>query len=70
MFLAESYEIAGYITKEASQETGLKQGTPVIFGAADQPMQALGNGLIKPGLATTTIGTGGQIFTPVDKTCI
>jgi xylulokinase len=41
--------------------------TPVIFGAADQPMQALGNGLYKPDIATSTIGTSGQIFTPVDK---
>ncbi|WP_102345865.1 xylulokinase [Bacillus sp. Marseille-P3661] len=65
--LGESYEIAGYVTKSVSDETGLKRGTPVVYGASDQPMQALGNGVIKPGTGTSTIGTGGQIYTPVDK---
>lgn len=59
-----SDEIAGLITDEASKLTGLQKGTPVVFGAGDQSAQALGNGVIKPGIATSNIGTAGQIFVP------
>lgn len=59
-----SEEIAGYIMEEAAVQTGLNKGTPVVFGAGDQSAQALGNGVIHPGTATSNIGTAGQIFTP------
>ena len=58
-------EIAGAITKEAARDTGLKEGTPVVFGGADQVMQAIGNGVIAPGIGAVNIGTGGQIFMPL-----
>ena len=58
-------EIAGSITKEAARETGLKEGTAVAFGGADQVMQAIGNGAIKPGVGAVNIGTGGQVFMPL-----
>lgn len=63
----EPYAVAGYITEEAAQITGLKKGTTVVFGGGDQPMQALGNGIIKPGIATSTIGTSGIIYTPLHE---
>jgi xylulokinase len=63
----ESFAIAGKVTKAAAAETGLPEGTPVVFGGADQPLQALGNGVIQPGVMTSTIGTGGQIYSPVDR---
>jgi len=62
----EPYDIAGYITSEAALQTGLKKDTPVVCGTSDQPAQALGNGIIRPGFLTSTIGTSGQIFTPVE----
>ncbi len=58
-------ETAGYINRAAARETGLREGTPVVFGSGDQPAQALGNGIIQPGTVSVTIGTGGQVFTPV-----
>lgn len=61
------FDIAGGICEMASRRTGLKVGTPVVMGGADQPMQALGNGAIHEGIVTSAIGTGGQIFTPVCK---
>lgn len=60
-----SFEVAGTLTAAAAAETGLGTSTIVAFGGGDQQMQALGNGLIAPGMASATIGTGGQIFTPV-----
>ncbi len=37
----------------------------MVFGGGDQPMQAVGNGIIAPGDASITLGTGGQIFVPI-----
>src|SRR6202007_3476753 len=44
---------------------GLKPGVPVAAGSADQPAQAIGNGLIEPGQGSVTLGTGGQVFVPL-----
>jgi len=60
-----SAEVAGGLTAELAAEVGLHAGTPVIYGGSDQAMQALGNGLIDPGLLSCTIGTGGQLFAPI-----
>lgn len=59
-----SAEVAGGLTAEFAAEVGLRPGTPVVYGGSDQAMQALGNGLIDPGLLSCTIGTGGQLFAP------
>ena len=55
--------LCGTVTPKAAEETGLAAGAKVAFGGADQPMQALGNGVTAPGEATCTIGSGGQLFT-------
>jgi xylulokinase len=62
--VGKPYDTAGEVTEQAARETGLKKGTPVVFGGGDQPMQALGNGIVECGTASSTIGTGGQIYTP------
>ena len=61
----QSSEVAGTLQTAAADVLGLSAGLPVIAGCADQPAQALTNGLISPGAASLTIGTGGQIFAPV-----
>lgn len=61
----ESAAVAGSLTAKAAAALGLKTGIPVVAGCADQPAQALANGLIAPGRASITIGSGGQVFTPV-----
>jgi xylulokinase len=63
----ESTDIMGQVSKPAAAETGLAAGTPVVAGGADQPVAALGNGVIKEGLVLSTIGTGGQLFTPIKR---
>ena len=63
--IESSFTVAGTLTAAAADETGLPLSTVVAFGGGDQMMQALGNGLVKPGFASATIGTGGQIFTPI-----
>ncbi|MBI1879287.1 MAG: hypothetical protein HYR94_13895, partial [Chloroflexi bacterium] len=60
-----STAVAGQLTRHAATELGLAAGIPVIAGCADQPAQALGNGLIAPGQASVTTGSGGQVFVPL-----
>ena len=55
--------VAG-VCREAAAATGLVQGTPVVIGGGDQPIAAVGNGVLDPGTALCTIGTGGQLFCP------
>jgi xylulokinase len=64
--VGEPWEAAGTVCSKASAETLLTTGTPVVYGGADQPMQAVGNGIIQPGTISCTIGTGGQLFAPVN----
>jgi xylulokinase len=60
-----STDVVGQVTRDAAAELGLTPGIPVSAGSADQPAQAIGNGLIDPPLGSITIGTGGQAFVPL-----
>jgi len=62
-----SADVVGPLTREAATELGLPHGIPVSAGCADQPAQAVGNGLIDPPMGSVTIGTGGQVFVPLTK---
>lgn len=56
-----SDEIIGMVTPEAAQLTGIKAGTPVVNGSADNSSSALGAGMATPGQVTLIIGTAGVI---------
>jgi xylulokinase len=58
-----SHQISGKLLPDIADLTGLIPGTPVVYGGSDQTCQAIGNGIIEPGIVSCTIGTGGQIFT-------
>jgi xylulokinase len=61
----ESIEIAGQLSPRIAGQVGLSSQSVVVMGAGDQQAQALGNGIIKYGLLSSTIGTGGQLFAPL-----
>ena len=62
-----SYEIGGYVTKNASKQTGLEVGTPVAIGAGDVPSTAIGLGAIKKGMCSSIVGTTCHNFYVSDK---
>lgn len=62
-----SMAVAGYLRADAAAELGLKPGVAVMTGCADQPAQAVGNGLIKPGRGSVTTGSGGQVSIPLRR---
>ncbi len=58
----ESPEVTGCVTAEAAARTGLKQGTPVVGGGGDQAAGAVGNGIVRPGVLSCTVGSSGVVF--------
>ncbi len=68
--LYESQEISGKVHRQAAEATGLKEGTPVVGGAGDQAAGAVGNGIVKPGIISSTIGTSGVVFAYSDNVSI
>ena len=66
----ESQEVTGVVNKTAAELTGLKEGTKVVGGAGDQAAGAIGNGIVRPGAVSSTIGTSGVVFAHTDKITI
>ncbi len=62
-----SQEIAGNITREAAELTGLKAGTPVIAGCMDTIGASLGSGVVRPGGCFLIMGTATRLASPLDQ---
>ena len=54
--------VAGTITEEVAALTDLLPGIPVAGGGADNACAAVGNGVVRPGLALVSIGTSGVVL--------
>ena len=63
----ESHEITGHLHRDAADELGLAEGTPVVGGAADNAAAAIGNGIVSSGIVAATLGTSGVVFAHSDK---
>ncbi len=59
--------ILGYITKKASEETGIPQGLPLIAAAADKACEVIGSGCLEPNIACLSFGTTATINTTHKK---
>ncbi len=66
----ESYEVSATVSREAGALTGLLPGTPVVGGAGDQAAGAVGNGIVRAGVISSTIGTSGVVFAHTNKVTI
>lgn len=58
----ESEEVTGRLTSEAAKLLGLSTDCMVVGGAGDCAAGAVGNGIVKPGVLSTSIGTSGVVF--------
>lgn len=68
--LYESPEVTGKVHRKAAELTGLREGTIVVGGAADNSAAAVGTGVVRAGNAFTTIGTSGVIYAISDDVSI
>ena len=62
----ESEEVTGKLTREAAAELGLTTECVVVAGAGDCAAGAIGNGIVKTGALSTSIGTSGVMFVHSD----
>ena len=63
----ESHVVSGQLTKWAAGQLGLKEGVPVVGGSGDQPAGAVGNGIVRSGIVSATLGTSGVVFAHADS---
>jgi len=55
--MLEPYDVAGKVTAQAAQETGLAEGTPVVIGSGDTLATLIGANANQPGRGCLYIGT-------------
>lgn len=65
--VAPAGEIIGEIPSSIASELGLPAGVKVVTGGHDQPVCALGAGVLDPGLAADTTGTVECMTIPMEK---
>lgn len=62
----ESEEVTGRLSPAAAEELGLTTDCIVVGGAGDCAAGAVGNGIVRAGLLSTSIGTSGVMFVHSD----
>jgi xylulokinase len=58
----EGSEVTGVVTETAAETTGLPAGLRVAAGGGDNAAAAVGNGIVREGLVSSSIGTSGVVF--------
>ena len=63
----EGPEVTGRLSKDVAALTGLPAGIPVVAGGGDQAAGGVGNGIVRKGVISSTVGTSGVVFAFADK---
>jgi xylulokinase len=63
----ESTDVSATVGKLGATATGLAPGTPIVGGGGDQPAGAVGNGIVRPGVVSATMGTSGVVFAHAEQ---
>ncbi|MEM1570076.1 MAG: xylulokinase [Candidatus Bathyarchaeia archaeon] len=62
-----SWEVVGEVSSNASEQTGLPVGVPVVSGGGDRPCEALGAGVYIEGSVNIGTGTGTVFEVPLSR---
>lgn len=62
-----SIDVIGEVTAEASRETGLQRGTPVVCGGGDGSCAGVGVGCVAPGSSYNYLGSSSWVALTVEK---
>ena len=60
-------QVLGHVTKQASLDTGIPEGLPLIAAAADKACEVIGAGCVDPNIACLSFGTTATINTTNKK---
>ncbi|WP_442481580.1 xylulokinase [Aeoliella sp. SH292] len=63
----ESEDVTGKLTPEVAKLLGLSTECVVVGGAGDCAAGAIGNGIVKSGVVSTSLGTSGVVFVHSDE---
>ncbi len=66
----EGPEPSGAVTDDVATAVGLPSGIPVAAGGGDNAAAAVGTGITRPGLLSSSIGTSGVLFAHSDEVAI
>jgi len=64
--IGRSSQVAGYVTPEAAQATGLQPGIPVVYGGGDSHCALVGLGIVGSGEAGLLLGTNSTLRASFD----
>ncbi len=62
----EGSHITGKLLPKVAHELGLPSGIPVVAGGGDNAAAAVGTGIVRSGLVSSSIGTSGVVFAHSD----
>ncbi|MFC0273332.1 xylulokinase [Metabacillus herbersteinensis] len=63
----ESIEVIGKLESSVADTLGLKEGIPVVAGAADNAAAAIGNGVFNENKGLISVGTSGVVLVPINN---
>jgi xylulokinase len=63
----EGPEITGHLKADMAIELGLPAGLPVIAGGGDNAAAAVGTGIVRTGVVSSSLGTSGVLFAHSDQ---
>ncbi len=63
----EGPQVTGGLLPEVAAELGLPVGLPVVAGGGDNAAAAVGTGIVRTGIVSSSIGTSGVIFAYSDE---
>jgi xylulokinase len=62
----EGSQVTGTLRSEVAEALGLPAGIPVVAGGGDNAAAAVGTGIVRSGLVSSSIGTSGVVFAHSD----
>ncbi|MDC6366513.1 MULTISPECIES: xylulokinase [Flavobacteriaceae] len=65
--IVETFSEQAIVSKQGAEESGLKEGTPILYRAGDQPNNALSLNVFHPGEVAATGGTSGVMYAVTDN---
>ncbi len=65
--VAEGPHVTGGLLSDIAAELGLPSGLPIIAGGGDNAAAAVGTGIVRQGVISSSIGTSGVLFAHADQ---
>ena len=65
--IVDTFGLQSKIDKQGAEESGLAEGTPILYRAGDQPNNALSLNVFNPGEVAATGGTSGVVYAVTDN---